>query len=67
MVDLLNSIATRLKATPAQVALAGCSLRSHGSFRSLAPSELQRLIENLGADSVELTRAVAAENQRGQR
>ena len=55
VVDLLNSIATRLKATPAQVALAWLLAQKPWIVPIPGTTKLPRLIENLGASSVELT------------
>jgi len=55
VVDLLNSIATRLKATPAQVALAWLLAQKPWIVPIPGTTKLPRLIENLGAASVELT------------
>ena len=55
VVDLLNSIATRLKATPAQVALAWLLAQKPWIVPIPDTTKLPRLIENLGADSVGLT------------
>jgi len=55
VVDLLNSIATRLKATPAQVALAWLLAQKPWIVPIPGTTKLPRLIENLGATSVELT------------
>ena len=55
VVDLLNSIATRLKATPAQVALAWLLAQKPWIVPIPGTTKLPRLIENLGADSVGLT------------
>jgi aryl-alcohol dehydrogenase-like predicted oxidoreductase len=55
IVDLLNSIATRLKATPAQVAIAWLLAQKSWIVPIPGTTKLPRLIENLGAASVELT------------
>jgi aryl-alcohol dehydrogenase-like predicted oxidoreductase len=55
VVDLLNSIATRLKATPAQVALAWLLAQKPWIVPIPGTTKLQRLLENLQADSVKLT------------
>jgi aryl-alcohol dehydrogenase-like predicted oxidoreductase len=55
VVDLLTSIATRLKATPAQVALAWLLAQKPWIVPIPGTTKLPRLIENLGATSVELT------------
>ena len=54
VVDLLNSIATRLKATPAQVALAWLLAQKPWIVPIPGTTKLPRLLENLGAASVEL-------------
>jgi len=54
LIDLLSSIGERKKATPAQIALAGCWPKSVD--RSIpGTTKLHRLDENIGAVSVELT------------
>ena len=55
VVDLLNSIAGRLKATPAQVALAWLLAQKPWIVPIPGTTKLPRLIENLGAASIELT------------
>jgi aryl-alcohol dehydrogenase-like predicted oxidoreductase len=55
VVDLLNSIAARLKATPAQIALAWLLAQKAWIVPIPGTTKLPRLIENLGAASVELT------------
>jgi aryl-alcohol dehydrogenase-like predicted oxidoreductase len=55
VVDLLNSIATRLKATPAQVAIAWLLAQRSWIVPIPGTTKLPRLIENLGAASIELT------------
>jgi aryl-alcohol dehydrogenase-like predicted oxidoreductase len=55
VVELLNSIATRLKATPAQVALAWLLAQKPWIVPIPGTTKLPRLIENLGAAAVELT------------
>jgi len=55
VVDLLNSIATRLKATPAQVALAWLLAQKPWIVPIPGTTKLPRLLENLGAASVELS------------
>lgn len=55
VVDLLNSIATRLKATPAQVALAWLLAQKPWIVPIPGTTKLPRLMENLGAGSIELT------------
>jgi len=55
VVDLLNSIATRLKATPAQVALAWLLAQKPWIVPIPGTTKLHRLDENMGAVAVELT------------
>jgi aryl-alcohol dehydrogenase-like predicted oxidoreductase len=55
VVDLLNSIATRMKATPAQVALAWLLAQKQWIVPIPGTTKMQRLLENLQACSVELT------------
>jgi aryl-alcohol dehydrogenase-like predicted oxidoreductase len=55
VVDLLNSIATRLKATPAQIALAWLLAQKPWIVPIPGTTKLPRLLENLQAVSVELT------------
>src|SRR5208283_859964 len=55
VVDLLTSIAARLKATPAQVALAWLLAQKPWIVPIPGTTKLPRLIENLGAASVDLT------------
>jgi aryl-alcohol dehydrogenase-like predicted oxidoreductase len=55
LVDLLNSIAARIKATPAQVALAWLLAQKPWIVPIPGTTKLPRLLENLGAASVELT------------
>ena len=55
VVDLLNSIAARMKATPAQIALAWLLAQKPWIVPIPGTTKLPRLIENLGAASVELT------------
>src|SRR6266481_6333403 len=57
VVDLLNSIATRMKATPAQIALAWLLAQKPWIVPIPGTTKLPRLLENLGAASVELTSA----------
>jgi aryl-alcohol dehydrogenase-like predicted oxidoreductase len=61
VVDLLNSIAARLKATPAQVAIAWLLAQKTWIVPIPGTTKLARLIENLGADSVDLTPGDLAE------
>jgi aryl-alcohol dehydrogenase-like predicted oxidoreductase len=61
VVDLLNSIAARLKATPAQVAIAWLLAQKPWIVPIPGTTKLPRLIENLGADSVTLTPGELAE------
>jgi aryl-alcohol dehydrogenase-like predicted oxidoreductase len=55
VVDLLGAIATRIKATPAQVALAWLLAQKPWIVPIPGTTKLHRLKENLGAVSVELT------------
>jgi aryl-alcohol dehydrogenase-like predicted oxidoreductase len=55
VVELLNSIAARLKATPAQVALAWLLAQKPWIVPIPGTTKLPRLIENLGGASLELT------------
>jgi len=55
VVDLLNSIAARLKATPAQVALAWLLAQKPWIIPIPGTTKLPRLLENLGGASLELT------------
>jgi aryl-alcohol dehydrogenase-like predicted oxidoreductase len=55
VVDLLNSIAARLKATPAQVALAWLLAQKPWIVPIPGTTKLHRLVENLGGASLELT------------
>ena len=55
VVDLLNSIAGRLKATPAQVALAWLLAQKPWIVPIPGTTKLHRLVENLGGASLELT------------
>lgn len=57
VVDLLNSIAARMKATPAQIALAWLLAQKPWIVPIPGTTKLPRLLENLGAASVELTSA----------
>ncbi len=57
VVDLLNVIATRLKATPAQVALAWLLAQKPWIVPIPGTTKLHRLEENLGGATVELTAA----------
>ena len=57
MVDLLSSIAARMKITPAQVALAWLLAQKPWIVPIPGTTKLPRLLENLGAASVELTPA----------
>jgi len=57
VVDLLNSIAMRLKATPAQIALAWLLAQKPWIVPIPGTTKLPRLLENLGGASVELTPA----------
>ena len=55
VVDLLRTIATRVKATPAQVALAWLQAQKPWIVPIPGTTKLQRLIENNGGASLELT------------
>ena len=55
MVDLLSSIAVRIKVTPAQIALAWLLAQKPWIVPIPGTTKLPRLLENLGAASVELT------------
>ena len=55
VVDLLNSIAARMKATPAQIALAWLLAQKPWIVPIPGTTKLPRLVENLGAAAVELT------------
>jgi aryl-alcohol dehydrogenase-like predicted oxidoreductase len=59
LIDLLASIAERKKATPAQIALAWLLAQKSSPEPWMAPipgtTKLERLDENIGALSVELT------------
>jgi aryl-alcohol dehydrogenase-like predicted oxidoreductase len=55
VVDLLNSIAARMKATPAQIALAWLLAQKPWIVPIPGTTKLPRLIENIGAAAVELT------------
>ena len=55
VVELLNSIAARLKATPAQVALAWLLAQKPWIVPIPGTTKLPRLFENLGGASLELT------------
>ena len=55
VVDLLNSIAARIKAPPAQIALAWLLAQKPWIVPIPGTTKLPRLLENLGAASVELT------------
>jgi len=55
VVELLNSIAGRMKATPAQIALAWLLAQKPWIVPIPGTTKLPRLTENLGAASVELT------------
>jgi len=57
VVDLLNSIAARMKVTPAQIALAWLLAQKPWIVPIPGTTKLPRLLENLGASSVELTPA----------
>jgi aryl-alcohol dehydrogenase-like predicted oxidoreductase len=55
VVDLLNSIAARMKATPAQIALAWLLAQKPWIVPIPGTTKLPRLLENLGAVAVKLT------------
>ena len=55
VVDLVRSIAARMKVTPAQIALAWLLAQKPWIVPIPGTTKLQRLIENLGAATVELT------------
>jgi aryl-alcohol dehydrogenase-like predicted oxidoreductase len=55
VVDLLSSIAARMKATPAQIALAWLLAQKPWIVPIPGTTKLHRLIENIGAAAVELT------------
>ena len=55
VVDLLNSIAARVKATPAQIALAWLLAQKPWIVPIPGTTKLPRLLENLGAVAVKLT------------
>jgi len=55
LVDLLGAIATRKKATPAQIALAWLLARRPWIVPIPGTTKLHRLEENIGAASIELT------------
>ncbi len=55
LVDLLNKVAERKKATPAQIALAWLLAQKPWIVPIPGTTKLHRLEENLGAASVELT------------
>jgi aryl-alcohol dehydrogenase-like predicted oxidoreductase len=55
VVDLLNSIAARMRVTPAQIALAWLLAQKPWIVPIPGTTKLPRLAENLGAASVELT------------
>src|SRR3954471_13404169 len=55
LIDLLNQIAARMKATPAQIALAWLLAQKPWIVPIPGTTKLHRLEENLGAVSVELT------------
>jgi len=61
VVDLLNSIAARIRATPAQVALAWLLAQKPWIVPIPGTTKLPRLLENLGAASVILTPADLSE------
>ena len=55
LVDLLNQVAARKQATPAQIALAWILAQKPWIVPIPGTTKLHRLEENIGADSVELT------------
>ena len=55
VVDLLTSIAARVKATPAQVALAWLLAQKPWIMPIPGTTKLHRLVENIGGASLELT------------
>ena len=61
VVDLLNTIASRLKATPAQVALAWLLAQKSWIVQIPGTTKLPRLLENLGATALNLTPGDLAE------
>ena len=61
VVDLLNTIASRLKATPAQVALAWLLAQKSWIVPIPGTTKLPRLLENLGATALNLTPGDLAE------
>jgi aryl-alcohol dehydrogenase-like predicted oxidoreductase len=61
VVDLLSSIAARIKVTPAQIALAWLLAQKPWIVPIPGTTKLPRLLENLGAASLELTPDVLGE------
>jgi aryl-alcohol dehydrogenase-like predicted oxidoreductase len=61
VVDLLNTIAKRKKATPAQIALAWLLAQKPWIVPIPGTRKLERLDENIGAAAVELTPADLSE------
>jgi aryl-alcohol dehydrogenase-like predicted oxidoreductase len=61
VVDLLTSLGARLKVTPAQIALAWLLAQKPWIVPIPGTTKLPRLLENLGAASVELTPDVLRE------
>jgi aryl-alcohol dehydrogenase-like predicted oxidoreductase len=57
VVDLLSAIATRKKATPAQIALAWLLAQKPWIVPIPGTRKLERMIENIGAAEIELTSA----------
>jgi aryl-alcohol dehydrogenase-like predicted oxidoreductase len=55
MVDLLKQVAERKSATPAQIALAWLLAQKPWIVPIPGTTKLERLIENIGSTSVELT------------
>jgi aryl-alcohol dehydrogenase-like predicted oxidoreductase len=55
LVDLLGVIATRKKATPAQIAISWLLAKKPWIVPIPGTTKLERLTENIGADRVELT------------
>ena len=55
LVDLLGKLAKRKKATPAQLALAWLLAQKPWIVPIPGTTKLERLLENIGADAIELT------------
>jgi aryl-alcohol dehydrogenase-like predicted oxidoreductase len=64
LVDLLGEIATRKKATPAQIALAWLLAQKPWIVPIPGTTKLKRLEENVGAAEIELTRDDLSEIER---